>query len=232
ESKKIVQMMAESFVYYIEIQFPFSDPIADGKAIMEANHKALKSGMTTDKCFSLIEDLDIKTPLLAMTYFNVAYAYGLERFCQKAQKVGLYGLIIPDIPIDEEKHEHYIALCKKYSLHPIQIISPITPEKRLKKLSKVASGFVYCVSDFGITGERSGLNPHLKSYLNRVRKHIKLPLALGFGISSAEQVEMASKYADIVVVGSKLINLHKEGGLSAIKAFLQKIPPKEAGSYP
>lgn len=223
ECEKIALTMAESGVSYIEIQFPFSDPIADGPTIMEANGKALSNGVTTKRCFDLVERLREKTdvPLLAMTYYNIAFRYGLEKFCRKAQKAGLYGLIIPDIPIDEEKYDHYLKICKKYSLHPIQVISPITPDERLKKIAKAASGFVYCVSSFGTTGERGKLNSDLRGYMNRVKKFIKTPLALGFGISNGEQAATASKYADIVVIGSKIINVHREKGVAGVKNFLR-----------
>lgn len=161
-----------------------------------------------------------------MTYFNIPFCYGLEKFCKNAKEAGSYGCIIPDIPIDEEKYENYLSLCKKYDLHAIQVISPITPKRRLKKISKVASGFVYCVSTSGTTGERNELNPHLRSYLRSVKKYIQLPLALGFGISSKDQVRAALKYADIAVIGSKIINilnLHKKNKIKSIKKFLKNI---------
>lgn len=224
ECKEIAHTMSNAGVSYIEIQFPFSDPIADGKTILEANTKALANGMTTEKSFKLLEGLALKTPILIMTYFNIAFSYGLEKFCKRAAKAGVYGLIIPDIPIDEEKSEHYIKLCKKYSLHPIQVISPITPPKRLQRIAKVASGFVYCVSNFGTTGERKALNPQLKKYLDRVRKYIKTPLALGFGISNESQVQTALKHADIAVIGSKVLNIYNESGkVSEINHFLASI---------
>lgn len=228
ECEEIVIAMAESGVSFIEIQIPFSDPIADGPTIMQANEKSLLNGTTPEDCFKLIKRLKqkISTPILIMTYFNIPFCYGLEKFCKKAKEAKVYGLIIPDIPIDEEKHENYIGYCKKYNLHAIQIISPITPERRLKKISKVASGFVYCVATLGTTGERSKLNPELSSYLNNVKKYIKLPLALGFGISNKEQVKAALKHADIAVIGSKIINLCNEckGNKSAeIKGFLKSL---------
>jgi len=222
ESEKIAMAMYESGVSFIEVQVPFSDPIADGPTIMKANEIALKNGMTTQKCLNLIKKLKkkIKIPILVMTYFNIAFSYGLEKFCEEAASAGAYGLIIPDMPIDEEKHENYIGFCRKYNLHPIQIISPITSPARLQAISKVASGFVYCVSTYGTTGTRSRLNPELEKYLENVRKYIKLPLAVGFGISTKEQVKLAGKKADIVVIGSKIINLRS---VTKIKDFLRAI---------
>jgi len=228
ECEKIVLAMAESGVSFIEIQIPFSDAIADGPTIMRANEKALLNRTTPEDCFALVERLKRKTkvPILMMTYFNVPFRYGLEKFCKRAGEAKVYGLIIPDIPLDEEKYEHYLAYCEKSNLHAIQIVSPITPMERLKKISKVASGFVYCVSTLGTTGERSELNPELSSYLTKVKKYIKLPLALGFGISSKGQVQAALKHADIAVIGSKIINLCNscEGDkVVAVKKFLKNI---------
>lgn len=232
ECEKIVLAMAQLGVSFVEIQIPFSDPIADGPTIMKANEKALLNGVIPDDCFKLIKRLKkkIKIPILIMTYFNIPFRYGLDKFCRRAKESQVYGLIIPDIPIDEEKYENYLELCEKYNLHAIQIISPITTKKRLKKISKIASGFLYCVSTLGTTGERSKLDPELSSYIGNVKKYIKLPLALGFGISSKEQVLAALKYADIAVIGSKIINLCnscKGNKTKSIKKFLKNIinPP-------
>lgn len=228
ESEKIAMAMYESGASFIEIQMPFSDPIADGPTIMDANEIALKNGMTTRKCLDLVKKLKkkIKIPMLIMTYFNIAFNYGLEKFCKDFSNAGVYGLIIPDIPIDEEKHENYMCFCKKYGLHPIQVISPITQAARLKTISRVASGFVYCVSTYGTTGTRKKLNPKLEKYLKKVKKYIKLPLAVGFGISTKEQAELAGKKADIVVIGSKIIDLYNKAEtnkITAVKNFLKAV---------
>lgn len=228
KSEEIALAMYESGVSFIEAQIPFSDPIADGPTIMEANEIALKNGSTTHKCLKLVKRLKkkIKIPILIMTYFNIAFNYGLEKFCRDASNAGVYGLIIPDIPIDEEKYEHYIGFCKKYNLHPIQVISQITSPARLKAISKVASGFVYCVSTYGTTGTRNRLNPKLEKYLRKVRDFVKLPLAVGFGISTKKQVKLVDKKAEIVVIGSKIINLYNEtktDKITKIKNFLEDI---------
>lgn len=209
----LVISMANAAVSYIEIQIPFSDPIADGPTIMQANQDALDAGVTPEDCFQLMERLKekVSTPLLFMTYFNVVHHYGVEAFCKRAQAAGAYGLIVPDMPLDEEAHEHYIELCKKYELHAIQVLSPLTPDRRLKKIAEAASGFVYCVARKGTTGAQSEMSISLGDYLNNVRKHISIPLAVGFGISSKEHVEEVLQYADIAVIGSKVINLLNEG---------------------
>lgn len=239
KSEEIALAMASAGVSYIEIQIPFSDPIADGPTIMQANQKALENGVTPNDCFELMKRLkkNFKTrrgspsspsevKLLFMTYFNIPFRYGLESFCKKAKQLGCYGLIIPDMPIDEEGSDHYIKICKKYKLHPVQVISPITPAERLKRIAKVASGFVYCVAHTGTTGESTKLNSKLGKYLDRVRKHIKVPIALGFGISNKKQVKAVLKKADIAVIGSKIINLYKNSKgdkINSLKFFLQSL---------
>lgn len=225
ESERIAVAMYESGVSFVEVQIPFSDPIADGPTIMKANEVALRGGVSTRACLEFVERLvaKVKIPILIMTYFNIAFSYGLEKFCKEAARVGVYGLIIPDMPIDEEGSEHYIGFCRKYGLHPIQVVSPITPAERLRRIRKVASGFVYCVSTYGTTGARSGLALGLEKYLARVRRHVKVPLAVGFGISTAEQVAALEGKADIAVIGSKIIDLYDGAGIVAVKNFLEDI---------
>ncbi len=233
ESEKIALAMANAGAKFIEIQIPFSDPIADGKTIADANRQALKNGIAPDDCFALLGRLKkkIMIPILIMTYFNIPFRYGLEKFCKKAAANGCFGLIIPDIPFDEEKNEHYIKFCKKYGLRAIQIVSPITPPRRLKKIGKIADGFVYCVSHAGTTGEKNQLPQHVGQYFKMVRKYIKTPLAIGFGISNRKQVESLSGIADIIVIGSKILNVYNESPkgekIKNISAFLRELEQVE-----
>lgn len=237
KSEEIVLQMAKSGVDFVEIQIPFSDPVADGPTLMEANKQSLINGTKVEDCFKLMTKLAKKNAnnmeisampkFLFMTYFNIVHHYGVEKFCKRSAACGCYGLIIPDMPIDEEPQEKYLANCEKYGLKAIQVISPLTPERRLKMISKVASanGFVYCVSKFGTTGQSSELNPKLSNYLKKVKKYIKLPLAVGFGISSKAHVEAVHKEADIAVIGSKIINILNESGadLKKVEEFLASL---------
>lgn len=225
ESEKIAEALIDAGTAFLEIQIPFSDPIADGKTILDANTKALELGVTVEDCFELLKKLKQKTeiPILFMTYFNVIFRYGIEKFCAKAKKYGAYGLIVPDIPFDEEKNNYFLQACKSNGLKAIQVISPITKNDRLQEISKIADGFVYCVSRFGTTGAREKLETDLDKYLARVRKYIKLPLALGFGISNKKQVQLAASKADIVVIGSAVINKYnqsKSNKTQAIRDFV------------
>ncbi|MBI5753702.1 tryptophan synthase subunit alpha [Candidatus Peregrinibacteria bacterium] len=238
KSEELLRLMAKNGADFIEIQIPFSDPVADGPTIMQANQKSLEAGTKVEDCFELMKKMTkigSETKFLFMTYFNILHHYGVEKFCSRAAKCGCYGLIVPDMPIDEEAQEHYLKNCRKHGLAPIQIISPLTPERRLKMIAKVAAhparhgalasaeGFVYCVSRFGTTGQESKLNPQLSSYLKKVKKHIKVPLAVGFGISNKAHVEAVWKEADIAVVGSKIINILNEnsGDLKKLEEFVK-----------
>ncbi len=235
ESEKIAEIMIEAGVDFLEIQIPFSDPVADGNVIMKANQVAIERGVKVEDCFRLMKKLKAgKTKLLFMTYFNILHHRGVEKFCKKAKECGAYGLIVPDMPIDEEKQEHYLKMCGKYGLKAIQVISPLTPARRLEMIAKKARGFVYCVSRYGTTGTRSELNPKLNGYLKKVKKHIKLPLAVGFGISKKEHVEAVWKHAEIAVVGSAIIQIinksTRQNLPSALKNFLKSLIAREPKS--
>lgn len=225
-SKKLLKLMADNGADFVEIQIPFSDPVADGPTIMQANQKSLEAGTKVEDCFELMR-LAVKngseTKFLFMTYFNIVHHYGVEKFCKKAAECGCYGLIVPDMPIDEEPQEKYLENCKKYGLKAVQVISPLTPERRLKMIAKVADGFVYCVSKFGTTGQAGELNPQLSSYLKKVKKIIKVPLAVGFGISTRAHVDAVHREAEIAVIGSKIINILNESGgdLKKVEEFIK-----------
>lgn len=216
ESEEIASLMCKSGTDFIEIQIPFSDPVADGPAIMAANQKALDNGVKVADCFRLMRNLTKKTKgisakqkFLFMTYFNILFRFGVEKFCKEAKKCGCYGLIVPDMPIDEEKNDHYLKYCKKYHINAIQVVSPLTSVDRLKLISKHAKGFIYCVSRYGITGISKALNNRLKQYLAKVKRSTSLPIAVGFGISNCDQVKAVHKYAEIAVMGSKFIEIIK-----------------------
>jgi len=218
-------LMAREGVSFIEIQIPFSDPVADGPVIMEANKTALLQGVTVADCFNLMKRIRKKTstPLLFMTYFNILHHYGVERFVRHAKACGCYGLIVPDMPIDEESGENYLAFCKKYGVRAIQIVSPLTPGRRLKMVTRSAGGFVYCVARYGTTGTGDVDARGLGEYLKKVREYTNLPLAVRFGISKKEDVAVVQKYADIPVIGSKILQILEEEGLPAVRLFLRSI---------
>ncbi len=218
----LVKTMEKAGVDFIELQIPFSDPLADGPTIMKASDQSLKSGTTVSHCFKIMKKLskETKIPLLFMAYYNTLFSYGVEKFIRRAKKVGCSGFIIPDIPLDEEKEEKFIYYCNKYGIHHIRVLSPTSTETRIKKNAKIANGFIYCVSRIGTTGAQSNLNPRLQVYLKKVRKYIKVPLAVGFGISQKRHLKALQGSAEIAVIGSAIINLINK---NLDKNYLQSI---------
>lgn len=228
-SEKLIKVMEDSGVDFIELQIPFSDPLADGPTIMKASEVALENGVKVKDSFALADKLSkqIKIPLIFMTYFNTVFKYGTKRFCFDAKKAGISGLIIPDIPIEEEHEEHFIKYCRQADLKNIRVISPASTEQRMKINAQVAEGFIYCTSRQGITGVGKKLDPDIARYLNTVKKYFKTPIAVGFGISKKQQVEALKDYADIIVTGSAIIEVinksNKEDLEENIKNFINSI---------
>src|SRR3989344_5126335 len=223
----IVKIMEKNGVDFVELQIPFSDPLADGTTIMKACESALKNGTKVKDAFDVVEKLSgkVKIPLLFMAYYNTVFKYGTEKFCLDAKNAGAYGLIVPDMPIDEEKEEHFFSFCHKYNLHNIRVISPASTDERLKKNAEVASGFVYATARQGITGAKSSLDPKLISFLNKVKKEYKVPIAVGFGISKKEHLKALKPFADMAVIGSAVIDKISSGQnyLESVEYFLKEL---------
>ena len=222
-SEKIILALADAGADLIEMQIPFTDPLADGPTILKANLDALRNGIKVADCFRFAEKMASRLadiPLLFMTYINIPFNYGLENFCRDSSAAGLTGLIVPDIPPDE-KEEPYHDLCLAHELHPIYILSPSSTEERFKLIGSCASGFVYCTARVGITGARESRIAGMTDCLAGMRKYVKLPLALGFGISSREHVETVRELAEISVVGSKVIDIYNSG--RSEKESLEKV---------
>ncbi|MDP3981448.1 MAG: tryptophan synthase subunit alpha [Chlamydiota bacterium] len=206
---ELVKAMERAGSDYVELQIPFSDPIADGPTIMKACDTALKNGVTVDDCLKVMETLSaqVSIPLFFMGYYNTVFHFGVEKFCKAAKAAGAYGLIIPDMPPDEEQHEHFIKATRTQGLAQIRVVTPSSSNRRLKLNALVADEFVYCVSHYGVTGSAETGEVGLESYLKRVKKYFSIPIAVGFGISSRKDVQMVEKYADIVVVGSVVLEI-------------------------
>lgn len=207
ESEKIALALARSGAALLEIQFPFSDPVADGPVIAAANATALKNGVTVKNCFAMVRRVAARAgaPVLIMTYFNIVFAAGAELFCRRARAAGAAGLIVPDYPCDEESSNHLIRYCKKYRLDFIPVIAPNTRPDRLKTVLRHGSGFVYCVARRGTTGKKTAIDPSIAHYLKRVRLLTRLPLAVGFGLSEKAQLTALQPHADIAVIGTALM---------------------------
>ena len=220
----LIKVMAAAGVDLIEIQIPFSEPIADGSTITRANQVALERGATLEKVFHFMEQATkaVSIPILVMTYYNIPFRLGLDNFFRKCQGMGVCGIIIPDIPFDDEK-ENYFQAIKNYPLSPIIVISPNTKEDRLNKISKVAAGFIYTTLKIGTTGSKKKLSDEGLRYLKKLKKSFPIPLAAGFGLSDKEQVKTVSAHSDIIVIGSHIMELLDQKKLAGVKDFLLEI---------
>ena len=209
DTEKIVKTMVQNGADFVELQIPFSDPLADGPTIMRACEESLKNGTKVRDAFVLMKKLSskINVPLLFMAYYNTVFKYGVDRFCKDSKAAGAYGLIVPDMSLDEEKEEHYYFYARKYGLNTIQVVSPASTDGRLKKNARVAKGFIYCTAHQGITGAGNALDPQIITYLKKVKKYFSITLAVGFGISNKKQLDLLASHADIAVIGSAIIDI-------------------------
>ena len=225
DSEKLAITMSQTGMDILEIQIPFSDPIADGPIIAKANKQALKQGVCVMDCFKMIKRLTkkISTPIVIMTYYNIAFHFGVDQFCKMMRKVGCYGLIIPDYPFDEESDNYLIKSCKKYNLKFVPIIAPTTRFNRLSNILKQGTGFVYAIARTGTTGKKTIINKKTIHYLNKVHQLSNLPVAVGFGLSDKKQIKNLRSYADIVVIGSAIIKKYNNTGLKGVKQLLDNL---------
>ena len=216
-----VRAAVENGADLIELGIPFSDPTAEGPVIQGANIRALSGGVTTDKIFAFVKELrqDIKVPMVFMTYANVIFSYGTERFISTCRDIEIDGLILPDLPFEEK--EEFLSMCREYGVDLISLVAP-TSENRIAMIAKEADGFLYIVSSLGVTGTRSEIKTDLKSIIDVVRQNTDIPCAIGFGISTPEQAKKMADISDGAIVGSAIIKLLEKHGKDA---------PKYVGEY-
>ena len=205
-TEKLVYAMEEAGADLIELGIPFSDPTAEGPVIMEANERALAGGVTTDMIFDMVLRIRNKTdiPLVFMTYANVVFSYGTERFCERASEAGIAGVILPDVPF-EEKND-FTAIFEQYGMCLISMIAP-TSDERISMIARDAKGFLYIVSSLGVTGTRTNITTDIGSMTEKVRADSKVPCAVGFGISNPEQARKMAELSDGAIVGSAIVKL-------------------------
>lgn len=210
----IVRAMAENGADLIELGIPFSDPTAEGPVIQGANIRALSGGVTTDKVFDLVRDVrrDVTIPMVFMTYANVVYSYGAEKFIATCKEIGIQGLILPDIPFEEK--EEFLDLCHRYDVDLVSLVAP-TSADRIAMIAKEAEGFLYIVSSLGVTGTRTEISTDLDSIVKVVRENTDTPCAIGFGISTPEQCAKMGAIADGAIVGSAIVKLVAQYGKDA-----------------
>jgi tryptophan synthase alpha chain len=222
-SMEIVASMVEAGVDLMELQIPFSEPIADGPVILRANQEALASGATVRQCMAFAETVSrrFNIPFLIMTYYNILYKYGVEAFVNDMAAAGLKGAIVPDLP--PEEGAAYLGAMERCALAPIFIFAPTTPDTRMATINDVANGFIYCVARKGVTGDDTRFSDSLNAYLKRCRQATGLPLALGFGVKSKEDIDFLTGKVDIAVIGSQTIRLVEENGVGAVGNFIEQL---------
>lgn len=214
-TEQIVYAMAEAGADLIELGIPFSDPTAEGPVIQSANMRALAGGVTTDKVFDLVRRIRQNTaiPLVFMTYANVVFSYGTERFIKTAAEIGMDGLILPDVPYEEK--EEFDPICRRYGLDFISLIAP-TSQQRAAMIAKEAKGFVYCVSSLGVTGVRKDIKTDVSTMVQLVKQTKDIPCAVGFGISTPEQAAKMASVSDGAIVGSAVMQLCAKYGADCV----------------
>jgi len=224
-TEKLIVALAESGVDIIEIGIPFSDPVAEGPVIQEADERALRGGCTVDALFDMVERVreKVKVPLLFMTYINPIFVYGKERFMERCSSCGIDGVIVPDLPFEER--DEISAECAKYGITNIAMIAP-TSRERIETIAKEAQGFLYCVSSLGVTGVRGEIGTNVADMIARVKSVSSVPCAVGFGISTPRQAGEMAAVADGVIIGSAIVKIVAEHGrecVEPVRQFVQSI---------
>lgn len=215
-TEELVPAMAEAGADLIEIGIPFSDPVAEGIVIQEADMRALASGTTTDKIFDSVRRIRLKTdvPLAFMTYINPIFAYGVDKFMKQAADCGIDALIVPDMPFEER--QELLPACRQYGLVLIYLVAP-TSRERAQAIARESEGFVYCVSSLGVTGVRKEITTNIKEMVENVKQGKNVPCAIGFGISTPEQATKMAAQSDGVIVGSAIVKIVAEYGTLCVK---------------
>ena len=214
--EKLIGAIAEAGADLIELGIPFSDPTAEGPVIQDANLRALSVGTTTDKIFDMVRRVrqTVSIPMVFMTYANVIFSYGADRFLKTAAEIGMNGIIVPDVPFEEK--QEFEPLCQKYGLDQISMIAP-TSHDRIRAIAEQANGFLYCVSSLGVTGTRTAITTDIGAMVKLVKEVKDIPCAVGFGISTPEQAESMCRQADGAIVGSAIVKLIAQHGRDSVQ---------------
>ena len=215
-TEKLIGAIAEAGADLIELGIPFADPTAEGPVIQDANLRALSAGTTTDKIFDMVRRVrqTVSIPMVFMTYANVIFSYGADRFLKTAAEIGMNGIIVPDVPFEEK--QEFEPLCQKYGLDQISMIAP-TSHDRIRAIAEQANGFLYCVSSLGVTGTRTAITTDIGAMVKLVKDVKDIPCAVGFGISTPEQAESMCRQADGAIVGSAIVKLIAQYGRDSVQ---------------
>jgi tryptophan synthase alpha chain len=222
-SLKVIAAMVGAGVDVMELQIPFSEPMADGPVILRANQKALEKGVTVQKCLDFAREVTQRfdIPFFIMTYYNILFKYGVERFVAALKERNLRGTIVPDLP--PEEGQDYLQIMGQYGLTPILFFSPTTSDSRMPYIASLAQGFVYCLSRKGVTGADTTFSKDLAAYLGRCRQATALPLALGFGVRDKSDIDFLKGKVDMAVIGSQTIRIVEEQGSGAVGDFIRSL---------
>ncbi len=219
-SYKMIETMVKAGVDLMELQIPFSEPIADGPVILHANQEALANGATVKQCFEFAKTVasDFNIPFLLMSYYNILFKHGVKEFTQTMAEYNLRGAIVPDLP--PEEGTEYLEAMKQFQLAPIFIFSPRTEKARMRQLASVGGGFIYCVARKGVTGQDTNFGSQLEDYIQQCRQAATLPLAIGFGLKEKQDLDFLKAKVEIGVIGTQTIRVYNQGGVNAVEEFI------------
>ena len=219
-NRKVIRQMVENGVDLIEMQIPFTEPMADGPVLLKANQESIAKGAKIEECLEFAKGItaEFHIPFLFMTYYNILFKYGVDAFIKRAHDINIQGFIIPDLP--PEEGEEYLELVKSRNMVPIQIFAPTSTKEWMQHLAQNGAGFIYCVARRGVTGQKTDFDQDFNQYIARCRSATDLPLAVGFGIRSKEDVDYLIGKADIAVIGTETIRLVDEQGPEAVGPFI------------
>jgi tryptophan synthase alpha chain len=223
ESWALARAMVDAGVDLMELQIPFSEPMADGPVILKANQEALAAGATLTKCFEFARELaqQVPIPLLFMSYYNILFKHGVERFAGEMKRAGLVGSIVPDLPLEEGSD--YARIMAEQELAAVRFFAPNTPDARMRLISEGTSGLIYCVARKGVTGASTSFSTDLEQYLARARRATPLPLAVGFGLKDRKDIDFVRGKAEIAIVGSESLRILEQSGVRAVGDFIKTL---------
>lgn len=222
---KALEIMDAFGVDLVELQFPFSEPSADGPLFVKANQEAIKNGVHVEDCFEFMAKVSAKFSfkVIMMGYYNTVFKTGQGEFLKRLKDAGAYGFILPDLPVEEASELHQLA--RELDLSPIVLMTPTNSDARLAELASAADGFIYTVARKGVTGSNTSMNDEVSSFIARCRQFTKLPLAVGFGVSTAEDVSFIGEHADIAVIGTAALKAWEENQEQGLNAFFSQLLP-------
>lgn len=220
---KELEIMQEFGVDLVELQFPFSEPSADGPLFVKANQEAISNNVHVDECFAFMQKVDeaFSFKTIMMGYYNTVFKTGHRRFLERLRAAGAVGFILPDLPVEEAQELHEIAA--ELDLSPIILMTPTNSDERLEQLARAADGFIYTVARKGVTGSNTNMNQQVADFIRRCRAHTDLPLAVGFGVSNAQDIAFIGKHADIAVIGTAALKAWESGGDASLRRFFEQL---------